>query len=524
MTRPTGSTGGMVASSQRLASEAGVRVLREGGTAADACVAMDAVLHVTEPPSTGLGGDMFALYFDAATSRISALNGSGRAPHARQLVDVARDDRGMVPPRHGDAVTVPGTCAGWFDLVQRHGRMSVARLLESAIEVAEAGFAVAPVAAGMWDRNLPQLHSTELTIGGRAPRVGETFRNPGLAGVLRAIANGGPDAFYRGEIGERMADAARAAGGALTAEDLAAHRSTWADPISAGYRAARVWECPPNGQGIAVLIALAMLDGMAVGGAGSVERVHLQIEALRLAFADARWFVTDPAFAPVPVSEMLAPAYVESRRAMIDPACANASVRRGTPNGIPGTVYLCAVDGSGNACSYVSSHFMGFGTGIVPEGLGFPLQNRGCGFSLDPRHPNAFAPGKRPYHTIIPGMLTRPDGALWGPFGVMGGAMQPQGHLQVACALIDDDATPQEALDRPRFFIEPEADGGRVNVEAGLSGGVAEGLRARGHDVVVDPPTYGRSMFGRGQVILKQTDGSLVGGSDPRADGCALAT
>ena len=192
------------------------------------------------------------------------------------------------------------------------------------------------------------------------------------------------------------------------------------------------------------------------------------------------------------------------------------------PNGIPGTVYHCAVDAEGNACSYVSSHFAAFGTGIVPAGLGFPLQNRGCGFSLDARHPNAFAPGKRPYHTIIPGMMTRDDGSLWGPFGVMGGAMQPQGHLQVVTALVNDGATPQEALDRPRFFIEPELDGGRIYLEPGMRSEVATGLRARGHDVVVDPPVYGRSMFGRGQVILRQPDGTLVGGSDPRADGCAL--
>ena len=519
----TTSTGGMVASSQRYASEVGVRVLRAGGTAADACVAMDAMLHVTEPASTGLGGDMFALYHDAATSRISALNGSGRAPRGRRLKDVAHTEREVIPQRHGDAVTVPGTCAGWFDLVGRFGRMRVADLLAPAIDIAESGFAVATVSAAMWDRNLPQLGSTELTVDGRPPRVGETFRNPGLAGVLRAIADGGREAFYRGDIARRIAAAAQAAGGALAVDDLAEHASTWIDPISACYRGFRVWECPPNGQGIAALIGLAILDGLTLGPPGSVERVHVEIEALRLAFADARWFVTDPAFEPAPVAELLSSDYVASRRALLDVARAAPDVRHGSPNGIPGTVYLCAVDAEGNACSYVSSHYMGFGSGIVPEGLGFPLQNRGCGFSLDCRHPNAFAPGKRPYHTIIPGMLTHADGHLWGPFGVMGGAMQPQGHLQVASALIDDGATPQEALDRPRFFIEPESEGGRVNLEAGL-GAIADDLRARGHDIVLDPPTYGRSMFGRGQVILKQPDGSLVGGSEPRADGCALAT
>lgn len=515
--------GGMVASSQRLASAAGIRVLREGGTPADACVAMDAVLHVTEPSSTGLGGDMFALFFDASTNRISALNGSGRAPRARALADVARDERGLIPQRHGDAVTVPGTCAGWFDLVAKHGRMSVARLLEPAIEAAESGFRVAPVAAAAWERNLAQLQSDELTIDGRAPQAGDTLRNPGLARALRAIAGGGVAAFYQGEIAERIAAAARDAGGALIADDLAAHRSTWEEPISTCYHGVRVWECPPNGQGLAALLALSILDGMPTGEPDTVQRVHVQIEALRLAFADARWFVTDPTFAAPPVTALLAPDYIATRRARMDPTRAAPDIAHGTPNGIPGTVYLCAVDALGNACSYVSSHYAGFGTGIVPPGLGFPLQNRGCGFSLDPRHPNVFAPGKRPYHTIIPGMLTRDDGTLWGPFGVMGGPMQPQGHLQVVNALVDDGVTPQAALDRPRFFIEPEIDGGRVHLESGMSPSVADGLRARGHAVVVEPPTPGSSMFGRGQVILRQADGSLIGGSEPRADGCALS-
>jgi gamma-glutamyltranspeptidase/glutathione hydrolase len=513
----------MVASSLRFACEAGASVLRDGGTAADACVAMDAMLHVTEPASTSLGGDMFALYFDAESRRISALNASGRAPRGRRLEDVARNERGLVAERHGDAVTVPGVCAGWFDLVARHGSMPVRRLLEPAIGAAESGFAVATVAAAVWERNLPQLHSRELTVGGRAPREGETFRNPALANVLQRIADGGPDAFYRGEIAERIVAAVRAAGGAMSTDDLASHRSTWEDPIAVAYRDVRVWECPPNGQGLAALLALAMLDGVTIPPFGTAERAHLQIEALRLGFADARWYVADSAFAPAPLEALLSPEYIAARRSRIDATAAANDVARGSPVGIPGTVYHCAVDGQGNACSVVSSTFASFGSGIVPEGLGFTLQNRGCGFVLDARHPNAYAPGKRPYHTIIPGMLTRADGSLWGPFGVMGGPMQPQGHLQVAMALVDDGASPQEALDRPRFFIEPEIDGGRVYLERGMPPSVAEGLRARGHDVVVDPDTHGRSMFGRGQVILRAADGSLVGGSDRRADGCALA-
>ena len=514
----------MVASSQRHASQVGARVLRSGGTAADACVAMDAMLHVTEPASTSLGGDLFALYYDAATEHVTALNASGRSPRGRRLSDIARDERGLIPDRHGDAVTVPGVCAGWFDLVARHGRLQVAALIEPAIDAAESGFEVAPVAAAVWGRNLPQLQSAELTIDGRAPNAGERFRNPGLARVLRLIAAGGRDAFYRGEIAERIAAAARAAGGAMTADDLAAHYSAWEEPISVAYRDVHVWECPPNGQGLAALLALAILEGLPVDRAGTAERAHAQIEALRLGFADARWYVADPALVPAPLAELLSPDYIAARRALIDPARAARDVRRGAPAGIPGTVYHCAVDAQGNACSVVSSTFASFGSGIVPPGLGFTLQNRGCGFILDPVAPNVYAPGKRPYHTIIPGLLTRDDGALWGPFGVMGGPMQPQGHVQVATALVDDGASPQDSLDQPRFFIEPEIDGGRVYLETGTSASVAEGLRARGHEIVVDPPTTGRSMFGRGQVILRQPDGSLVGGSDHRADGCALAS
>ena len=481
------------------------------------------MLHVTEPASTSPGGDLFALYFDAGTSEITALNGSGRSPRTRTLDDVTCDDRGRIPERHGDAVTVPGECAAWFDLNARHGRMSVARLLAPAIETAETGFQVARVAAAVWERNLPQLQSDELTIEGRAPREGETFRNPGLARVLRAIASDGPDEFYRGATAERIVSAVRAAGGAMTTADLAKHRSAWEEPVSVAYRDVRVWECPPNGQGLATLLALGVLDGCELPSVGSVERAHLQIEALRLGFADARWYVADPAFAPAPLAELLSPEYSAARRAQIDPERAATGVKRGAPAGIPGTVYHCAVDAAGNACSVVSSTFATFGSGIVPPGLGFTLQNRGCGFVLDPRHPNAYAPGKRPYHTIIPGMLTRADGSLWGPFGVMGGPMQPQGHLQVVMSLVDDGDAPQEALDRSRFFIEPEIDGGRVYLEAGVPGSVAAGLRSRGHEVVAGPETKGRSMFGRGQVILRQPDGSLVGGSDRRADGCVSA-
>ena len=508
----------MVASSQRLATEAGARVLAEGGTAADACVAMDAVLHVTEPTSTGLGGDAFALYYEAASARVTALNASGRAPNALTLERVVA---AQPTPSHGLWVTVPGCCQGWFDLVKRHGTMPMARLLEPAITLAEDGFEVGAVTAAVWARGLPQLQSDELTIDGRAPRAGERFRNPGLARVLRAISAGGPAAFYGGEIGRAVVEAVRRAGGMLSTDDLAAHTSTWDEPVSVRYRRARLWECPPNCQGIAALLALGVLDGLSLGGRDDVQCWHLLIEAMRVAFADARRWVSDPRVSAVAPKALLAREYLAERRTLIDQDRATLDMKHGSPVHRGGTVYHCAVDRHGNACSMASSHFMGFGTGVVPDGCGFVLHNRGLGFSLDPSHPNVVAPGKRPYHTVAPALLTHGDGSLWGPLGVMGGFMQPQGHVQVATALIDDGADPQAALDRPRFCIDSGDAGGVVQLEDGVPNDVIEGLIARGHQVIPEVPSFGRAMFGRGQVILRAKDGTLSGGSDRRADGCA---
>ena len=493
-------------------------MLQQGGTAADACVAMDAVLHVTEPTSTGLGGDAFALYFDAASGKVTALNASGRAPNALTLERVIA---ARPTPSHGLWVTVPGCCRGWFDLIERHGTMPIAQLLEPAIALAEDGFEVGPVTAAVWARGLPQLQSDELKIDGRAPRAGERFHNAGLARALRAISTGGAAAFYRGEIGRTIVDAVRQVGGVMTAEDLAAHRSTWDEPVSMAYRGARLWECPPNSQGIAALLALGVLDGLSLSEPDDAQRWHLLIEAMRVAFADARRWVSDPRAAEVSMKALLARDYLTERRALIVPDRATLDLRYGAPAHRGGTVYHCAVDRFGNACSMASSHFMGFGTGVIPAGCGFVLHNRALGFSLDPSHPNVVAPGKRPYHTVSPALLTRGDGSLWGPLGVMGGFMQPQGHVQVVTALVDDGAEPQDALDRPRFCIDSGEAGGVVQLEEGVTERVIEGLRARGHEVNSGVPSFGRAMFGRGQVILRAPDGTLVGGSDRRADGCA---
>lgn len=527
---PVYATHGVVATSQPLATAAGLEILMQGGSAADAAVAAAAALNVTEPTSTGLGGDMFALYYDAQTGQVSALNGSGRAPAALTL-DALREQgfEDELPPFHAHTVTVPGACAGWCDLVEMHGNLDMAKVLTPAIRLAEAGFPVAPLTAYYWQRGAErQLRNApnggELMIDGRAPRPGELFHNPTLARTLRVIAGGGKDAFYRGEIGEQIAAVVQQMGGLMTEDDLAGHTSTWEEPVSTVYRGVRVHECPPNGQGITALLALNILSQFDLpAGPLSAERLHLIVEALRLAFADARWYVADPAFEQIPVGDLLSTAYAEERARQIDPQRATLDQQRGVPVAGSDTVYLSVVDGSGNACSFINSNYMGFGTGIVPEGTGFSLQNRGHNFSLDPEHPNALAPGKRPYHTIIPAMATREaDGSLYASFGVMGGFMQPQGHVQVLMALLDDGLDPQAALDRPRVCIGSGTAGGRVAVETGIDPAVVEQLEAMGHPVEV-VSGYERALFGRGQIITRDPQTAvLCGGSDPRADGCAL--
>ena len=527
---------GMVAASQPLAVAAGLEVLAQGGSAADAAVGVAAALNVTEPTSTGLGGDCFALYYEAKSGQVSALNGSGRAPAGLTLERLQREGLGdELPAYHAHTVTVPGACAGWCDLVGRFGRLPLSVILSPAIRLAEQGFPVAPITAYFWGRSTERLLAapggSAMLLEGHAPRAGEIFRNPGLAHTLRRIAEGGKTAYYQGEIGEAVARAVQAAGGCMSVEDLAAHHSTWDTPISTEYRGVRVWECPPNGQGLAALLALNILEGFDLASlpAHSIERLHLLIEAMRLAFADTRWYVADPAFNPAPLDWLLSMDYAQQRRKLIDPQRAVLDQRRGTPVAGSDTVYFCVVDGDGNACSFINSNYMGFGTGIVPTGWGITLQNRGHNFSLDPTHPNALAPGKRPYHTIIPGMLTT-DGdpaaglphQLYAPFGVMGGFMQPQGHVQVVVGLVDDGLDPQQVLDRPRFCINDGTAGGQVALETGIPEDSLAGLQALGHPV--QPVSgYGRALFGRGQIIRRDpSSGVLCGGSDPRADGCVM--
>lgn len=523
---------GMVSTSQPLATAAGLEILAKGGNAADAAVAAAAALNVTEPSSTGIGGDMFALYFDSLTKQVTALNGSGRAPAALTLDRLKKEGllADELPPFHAHTVTVPGACAGWCDLIEGHGSLSMSEILAPAIRLAEEGFPVAPLTSYDWTVGAEgqlksSLNGRELTIEGRAPMAGEIFRNPGLAKTLSLIARENKRGFYQGQIAQAIVSVIKEAGGCLSEEDLEEHVSTWESPVSVTYRGLRVHECPPNGQGITALIALNILEGLDLSSLPSLstERMHLMIEAMRLAFADARWFVADPAFSKIPVEELLSKEYANERRKLINKKRATIEPKRGTPVASSNTVYLSVVDGFGNACSFINSNYWGFGTGIVPRGWGFTLQNRGHNFSLDPEHPNVLAPRKRPYHTIIPAMLTREsDDSLYASFGVMGGFMQPQGHVQVISALVDDGLDPQSALDHPRFCIDVEKAGGRVAIEEGMPIKTIDGLVKLGHPVYL-VTGYERALFGRGQVILRDAEtGVLCAGSDPRADGCAM--
>ncbi len=524
---PVYATHGMVASSQPLASTAGLRILQAGGNAADAAIATAAALNVTEPTSTGIGGDCFCLYYDAEKGRVQGLNGSGRAP-AALTPELLRDLGYDAMPRNGvHTVTIPGAAAGWADTVDRFGSMTLEEVLEPAITLAEEGFPVAPLTARLWDMGVPKLksgpHAEEMLIDGRAPRAGELMRNPTLARTFRSLAEHGKPGFYEGRIAEAIIELLSSMGGVLSTDDLKAHRSTFPKPISVDYKGTEVYEIPPNGQGITALIALNILEDYDWEGVehSSVGHLHTLIEAMRLAFADARWYVADPDVVHVPIKELISKEYAAERRKLLDPEKASVNTQKGSPVAGSDTVYFCTVDGEGNACSFINSNYAGFGTGLIPGGCGFTLQNRGSGFTLEEGHPNRLEPGTRPYHTIIPGMMLR-DGLLYGPFGVMGGFMQPQGHVQIVVNMVDYGMGPQEALDAPRFNLIAGTSGGEVLLEEGITLETMSALARMGHEVVPSSG-YTRGFFGKGQIILRDPDtGVLCAGSEPRADGQAV--
>lgn len=515
---------GMVASENPLSAQAGLAILRAGGNAADAAIAAAAVMNVTAPASTGVGGDCFALYYEASTGNVYALNGSGRAPSGLTIEFLAKAGiSGEIPPRSVHAVTVPGAVRGWEDLLNRFGTMTFREVLQDAIHYAEIGAPVTPIFGEAWRRAENFLkhspNTEEYLPNGVAPQVGQLVQIKGLAKTFRAIAEGGAEAFYTGDTARAIISTLEGLGGTMTLDDLKAHTSTWGDSIRTVYHGVTIHEHPPNGQGLVALQALAIAEGLGLADYewDSPQRLHLMVEAMRLAFADARQYIADPDQVHVPVSGLLDPAYIASRRAMID---ANRAMHPsfGIPPNSSDTIYLCVVDGEGNACSFINSLYMGFGTGIVAKGTGVFLQNRGANFVLDAHHPNALMPNKRPYHTIIPGLATK-DGQLWAAFGVMGGFMQPQGHFQVMSAMIDDQLNPQEALDRPRWCLESGYSTSLLALEDGIPFKTLADLARMGHQI---HPVSGaeRALFGSGQIIYRdQNSGVLFGGSDPRKDG-----
>jgi gamma-glutamyltranspeptidase/glutathione hydrolase len=519
---------GIVASSQPLASEAGIRILQKGGNAADAAVATAAALNVTEPCSTGIGGDCFCLYFDNKSKTVSGLNASGRAPANLNLDILAEQGiSGSLPPLSVHTITVPGAAAGWVDTIERFGTLDLTTILTPAIELAEEGFPVAPFTARAWNRSTRILktgpHAEEMLLNGESPKEGEIMKNPTLAQTFTELAEHGKAGFYEGRIAEAIIDLVQSKNGVMTLEDLKNHKSTFDEPISTDYRGVEVYEIPPNGQGITALIALNILEEFEIDKMehSSVEHLHVMIEAMRIAFADTRWYVADPAIVEVPIKELISKQYAAQRKKLIDLTKASVDVKKGSPFSSSDTVYFSIVDGEGNACSFINSNYMGFGTGLIPKGCGFTLQNRGANFSLDKNHPNALAPKKRPYHTIIPGMATK-DNELYASFGVMGGFNQPQGHAQVICNMVDFGMNPQEALNAPRFTIRDGTSGGKVALEEGISTATMSTLNNMGHEII---PTSGvsRMIFGRGQIITRNPkNGVLCGGSSPRADGLAI--
>jgi gamma-glutamyltranspeptidase / glutathione hydrolase len=524
----------MVATSHPLAAQVGLDILRSGGNAADAAIAANAMLGLVEPMSCGIGGDLFVLYWDARSKQLFGLNASGRAPAALTRKVLADKGLSEIPIDGPLSWTVPGCVDGWAELRQRFGTRKFSEILAPAIKHAEEGFPVSEIIGAGWAASAESLakwpdSGATYLIDGRAPAVGEIFKNPRLANTYRAIGESGRVAFYNGPITHKIISFSQANGGYFALKDFTDHRSEWVEPVSTTYRDCEVWQLPPNGQGLAVLEMLNLLEPYNIRemGHNSASYLHLLIEAKKLAFADRARFYADPAMANVPVAQLISKEYAERQRKRINPNKAAVDVPAGAPVLREGdTIYLCVVDREGNCCSFIQSNYYGFGSQMVPGDLGFALQNRGALFSLDPQHPNSLEPGKRPFHTIIPGMATK-EGKPWLVFGVMGGDMQPQGHVQVLVNMIDFGMNPQLAGDAARVrhagSATPtgkpmEPGGGTVHVESGVSDDVVQKLIDRGHKVV-----RGQSSFGGYQAILIDPQhGTLHGGTDSRKDGAAV--
>jgi gamma-glutamyltranspeptidase / glutathione hydrolase len=523
----------MVATSQPLATRTGLDVLASGGSAVDAAIAVNAMLGLVEPMSCGLGGDVFAIVWDAKTQQMHGLNGSGRSPGTlsrQMLLDLGYQ---QVPSRGPLSWSVPGCVDGWFSLHERFGRTPMRDLLQPTIDVAKTGFPVTPVIARMWQASAERLAKDPGAAAvflpkGHAPETGDIFRNPQLAKTLTQIAEGGNDAFYRGPIADALVAFSSQAGGYFSHPDFANHTSSWVESVSVAFRGYDVWQLPPNTQGLALLQMLRILEpyDLASMEHNSAEYLHLLIEAKKLTYEDRARFYADPDFYDVPIEALLADGYVSQQRARIDPSNAARELELDDPRAVRGdTVYLTVVDEEENAVSFIQSIFNSFGSCVVPPELGFAIQNRGSLLHLDPEHANAFLPNKRPFHTIMPGFVTK-DGCPVFPFGVMGGDMQPQGQLQVLLNLLEFGMDPQLAGEALRFRHDGSStpvgqhmsDGGTVHLEPGMTDATIEGLRARGHRVETTATGYG----GYQGIWIDEESGELLGGSEPRKDGCAL--
>jgi gamma-glutamyltranspeptidase/glutathione hydrolase len=509
---------GMVATSQPLAAGAGLDILRKGGNAIDAAIATAAALTVVEPTSNGIGSDAFALVWTGG--KLHGLNSSGTAPRSISIDALKKAGVETIPTHGFIPVTVPGAPAAWAELSAKFGKLPLTEVMQPAIEYAEKGYPLSPVLGRNWNKAYqsyrdvlkgPEYQAWFDTFApkGRAPEIGELWSSADHAKTLQSIAETKAESFYRGEIAEKIDHFFKQYDGYLRMEDLAGYKPEWVNPISVNYRGYDVWEIPPNGGGLVALMALNILKGFDFAQRDAVDTYHKQIEAMKLAFVDGRTYIADPRHMSVRVEDLLSDAYGEERRRLIGQEALFPEPGRPPQSG---TVYLCTADQDGNMVSFIQSNYMGFGSGLVVPGTGIALQNRGHNFTLDPGHDNSLAPGKKPYHTIIPGFLSK-NGKPIGPFGVMGGFMQPQGHVQVVMNTVDFHLNPQAALNAPRWqWME----GKTVEIEQATPSHIVEALARKGHNIKLP---VGSDGFGRGQIIWKQENGVLVGGTEPRTDG-----
>ncbi|MDG1029119.1 MAG: gamma-glutamyltransferase [Flavobacteriaceae bacterium] len=521
---------GMAATSQPLATQVALDILKKGGSAVDAAIAANALLGLVEPTGNGMGGDLFAIVWDANKKELTALNASGRSPNSLTLDYFKERNMTKIPSYGPLPVSVPGCVDGWFELHEKYGKLPMAELLQPAIDYAENGFPVTELIAYYIGLSVPFLSRYEgfaevFAPNGKAPIKGEIFKNPDLANTFKIIAKGGRDAFYKGEIARTIAQYMKEQGGFLSYEDMANHTSEWVEPVSTNYRGYEVWEIPPNGQGIAALQILNLLEGYDIAemGFGSEAYIHTFTEAKKLAFEDRAKYYADMDFAQVPVQQLISKAYAEERRKLINPDRAarrinESKLRDGD------TIYLTVADENGNMVSLIQSNYRGMGSGMTPPGLGFVLQDRGELFSLDKNHMNAYEPGKRPFHTIIPAFITK-DGKPWVSFGLMGGAMQPQGHAQIVVNLIDFKMNLQEAGDAPRIqhggSSQPTGqvmtDGGILYLETGIDYDVIRALAKKGHKIQFKIGGYG----GYQAIMWDERNKVYYGASESRKDGQA---